>query len=89
VAGSFFFLFIEETKMATGMAGSLSLWLLGWIAVTSSGRIYLSISLSLSLSLCFTKKVTGNGGGWWRLFVGGGLWVTVDGGVWAIRWLFD
>jgi hypothetical protein len=59
--------------MATGVAGSLSPWPLGWIAATSSGQIY------LLFFFFFAGKVAGEGGGWQSLFARGGQWVAASG----------
>ena len=59
--------------MAIAVAGSLSPWLLGWIAATPSDRIF----------FFFPPKVAREGGGWQRLLAGGGRWAAVSGGVWV------
>jgi hypothetical protein len=60
------------------VARSLSLWPLGWIAATTSGRIF----------FFFAEKVVGKGGGRRHLFVEGGWWAAVNGGVWVFSHLF-
>jgi hypothetical protein len=97
----FFFLFAEETKMATG-GGQISLPLaIGWIAATRNGWFYLFILFFVGK----TKMAIGGG----RISLPLAVWVdhghpqwpdlffvcrtshrrlTVGGGVWAVDHLF-
>jgi hypothetical protein len=45
---------------------------------------WLDLLLLLFFFFWFIGKVTGDGGGWRRLFARGGRWVTVGGSIWAL-----
>jgi hypothetical protein len=74
------FSFTGETKMATVLAGFLSPWLLGWIAATPSGQIYLLFffppekSLERVVAAGVYSQEVGGGRRWWR-HLGGYGWL--------------